>query len=99
MFASAGLRRGQLGRRSAARLIKNAGLAPGHCARIVAQGAQRCLELALRPLDNVVKFLAALRTATFGLSRLATAQALGGFMMPAPLPEISQRLLPASSQA
>jgi hypothetical protein len=30
---------------------------------------------------------------------LATAQALGGFMMPEPLPEMSQRLLPASSQA
>src|SRR4029077_4942433 len=38
-------------------------------------------------------------SATFGLSRLATAQALGGFMMLEPLPEMSQRLLPAVSQA
>src|ERR1051326_8943413 len=37
--------------------------------------------------------------ATSGLSRLATLQALGGFMMLEPLPEMSQRLLPASSQA
>src|SRR5204863_10072949 len=38
-------------------------------------------------------------SATCGLSRLATAQALGGFMIKAPLPEMSQRLLEASSQA
>src|SRR5437763_7064716 len=37
--------------------------------------------------------------ATWGLSRFATLQALGGFMMLEPLPEISQRLLPASSHA
>src|SRR5215467_804784 len=37
--------------------------------------------------------------ATCGLSRLATDQALGGFMMLEPLPEMSQRLLPASSHA
>jgi len=33
-----------------------------------------------------------------GASRTATAQELGGFMISAPLPEISQRLLAASSQ-
>src|SRR5580693_8596749 len=38
-------------------------------------------------------------SATFGASRTATAQAEGGFMMNAPLPEISHLLLPASSQA
>src|SRR6202040_22090 len=38
-------------------------------------------------------------SATFGASRTATAQAEGGFMMNAPLPEISHWLLPASSQA
>src|SRR6266545_8136045 len=37
-------------------------------------------------------------SATCGASRLATAQALGGFMIMAPLPETSQRLLEASSQ-
>src|SRR5271166_3973274 len=38
-------------------------------------------------------------SAICGASRLATAQALGGFMIKAPLPEISHLLLPASSQA
>src|SRR5215475_2066894 len=38
-------------------------------------------------------------SATFGASRLATAQADGGFMIKAPLPEISHLLLEASSQA
>src|SRR5215470_16902114 len=38
-------------------------------------------------------------SATFGASRTATAQAEGGFMISAPLPEISHLLLPASSQA
>src|SRR6187401_1310570 len=37
-------------------------------------------------------------SATCGASRLATAQALGGFMMSAPLPETSHLLLEASSQ-
>src|SRR3712207_8099227 len=37
--------------------------------------------------------------ATCGASRLATAQAEGGFMMPEPRPEMSQRLFDASSQA
>src|SRR5215468_1081519 len=38
-------------------------------------------------------------SATCGASRLATAQALGGFMMSAPLPEISHLLLLLSSHA
>jgi hypothetical protein len=38
-------------------------------------------------------------SAICGASRLATAQALGGFMISAPLPEISHLLLEASSQA
>ena len=38
-------------------------------------------------------------SATCGASRLATAQALGGFMISAPLPETSHLLLEASSQA
>src|SRR5512132_3414791 len=38
-------------------------------------------------------------SATCGASRLATAQALGGFMIIAPLPETSHLLLDASSQA
>src|SRR5215813_1203904 len=38
-------------------------------------------------------------SATLGLSRLATAHALGGFMISAPLPAISHLLLEASSQA
>ena len=38
-------------------------------------------------------------SATFGASRLATAQALGGFMISAPLPETSYLLFEASSQA
>src|SRR5216117_1451715 len=38
-------------------------------------------------------------SATCGASRLATAQALGGFMISAPLPEISHLLLEASSHA
>src|SRR5579871_3632407 len=38
-------------------------------------------------------------SAIFGASRLATAQALGGFMIKAPLPAISHLLLLASSQA
>src|SRR3954452_14231786 len=37
-------------------------------------------------------------SATCGASRLATAQALGGFMIIAPRPEISHLLLDASSQ-
>src|ERR1700722_6998632 len=38
-------------------------------------------------------------SATCGTSRFATAQAEGGFMISAPLPEISHLLLLASSQA
>src|SRR5690349_8861729 len=38
-------------------------------------------------------------SATFGLSRLATAYALGGFMISAPLPAISHLLFEASSHA
>src|SRR6478752_3990283 len=38
-------------------------------------------------------------SATCGASRLATAQALGGFMIKAPLPEISHLLLEPSSHA
>src|ERR1700738_1586818 len=38
-------------------------------------------------------------SATRGASRFATAQAEGGFMISAPLPEISHLLLLASSQA
>src|SRR6202795_2084891 len=38
-------------------------------------------------------------SATWGASRLATAQALGGFMMSAPLPATSHLLLVASSHA
>ena len=38
-------------------------------------------------------------SATCGASRLATAQALGGFMISAPLPETSHLLFEASSQA
>src|SRR6266705_6023216 len=38
-------------------------------------------------------------SAIFGASRLATAQALGGFMMSAPLPDTSHLLLVASSHA
>src|SRR3954467_12264491 len=38
-------------------------------------------------------------SATCGASRLATAQALGGFMMRAPRPETSHLLFEASSQA
>src|SRR5437868_10879918 len=38
-------------------------------------------------------------SATCGASRLATAQALGGFMIIAPRPEISHLLFDASSQA
>src|SRR3954463_12248635 len=38
-------------------------------------------------------------SATCGASRLATAQALGGFMIIAPLPETSHLLLEASSHA
>ena len=38
-------------------------------------------------------------SATCGLSRFATAQAEGGLKTSAPRPEISQRLLEASSQA
>src|SRR4051812_19467447 len=38
-------------------------------------------------------------SATCGLSRLATAHALGGFMMSAPLPETSHLLFDASSHA
>src|SRR4051812_39862945 len=38
-------------------------------------------------------------SATFGASRLATAHALGGFMMSAPLPAISHLLFDASSHA
>ena len=38
-------------------------------------------------------------SATFGASRLATAQALGGFMISAPLPEIRYLLFEALSQA
>ena len=37
--------------------------------------------------------------ATSGLSRLATAHALGGLKMALPVPEMSQRLLLASSHA
>src|SRR5689334_22337062 len=38
-------------------------------------------------------------SATFGASRLATAHALGGFMMSAPLPAINHLLFEASSHA
>src|SRR5258706_10972822 len=38
-------------------------------------------------------------SATFGLSRLATAHALGGVMIKAPLPETSHLLFDASSHA
>ena len=38
-------------------------------------------------------------SATCGASRLATAQALGGFMISAPLPETSYLLFEALSQA
>jgi len=38
-------------------------------------------------------------SAIFGASRLATAQAEGGFWISDPLPEISHLLLPALSQA
>ncbi len=37
-------------------------------------------------------------SAILGASRLATAQALGGFMISAPLPDTSHLLLEASSQ-
>src|SRR6186997_3291423 len=52
-----------------------------------------------RPFGPAGKPCVQHRSATCGASRLATAQALGGFMISAPLPEISHLLFELSSHA
>ena len=54
---------------------------------------------AKRPFGPAGKLWVQHCSATCGASRLATAQALGGFMISAPLPATSHLLLEASSQA
>src|SRR5262245_21291652 len=54
---------------------------------------------AKRPLGPDGKLCVQHCSATWGASRLATAQALGGFMISEPLPEISHLLLLLSSHA
>src|SRR6478736_3382955 len=54
---------------------------------------------AYRPFGPTGKPCVQSCSATCGASRLATAQALGGFMISAPRPETSHLLFEASSQA